>query len=239
MSKASARRLNVEPLVTFITPLERCEYLPDREWQLQYEIVDRLTAAEYQEKLDAGWRRFGHALFRPACPSCRMCESLRVPVLSFNPNRSQRRAWRANQDAVTLRIGVPEWSPEKEALRRKFQEFQSHAKGWPEETADYEDMLVHNPVPTEEWRYYVDDRLAGVGYVDGVPSGLSAIYFFYDPDERERSLGTFNVLSIIAAAYKRELPYVYLGYYVKGCRSLEYKANFAPHERLRDSGEWR
>jgi arginine-tRNA-protein transferase len=229
----------VDPIVTFITPLERCEYLPDREWQLQYEIVAHLTVAEYQARLDAGWRRFGHALFRPACPSCRMCESLRIPVLSFAPNRSQRRAWRANADAVSLRIGEPAWSPEKDSLRQKFQEHQHHRKGWPEDTADYEEMLVHNPVPTEEWCYYVDDRLIGVGYVDCVSSGLSAIYFFYDPDERQRSLGTFNVLSILAEARTRGLPYVYLGYYVKGCQSLEYKANFTPHERLRDGGAWR
>jgi arginine-tRNA-protein transferase len=228
----------VEPVITFITPLERCEYLPDREWQLQYEIVAELTAQEYQARLDAGWRRFGHALFRPACPSCRRCESLRIAVGAFAPNRSQRRAWRANAESVALHIGEPAWSPEKDALRQKFQEHQHHTKGWPEDTADYEEMLVQNPVPTEEWCYYAGERLIGVGYVDCVPSGLSAIYFFYDPDERQRSLGTFNVLSILAAARRRGVPYVYLGYYVKGCQSLEYKANFTPHERLRD-GDWR
>jgi leucyl-tRNA---protein transferase len=228
----------VEAVLSFVTPLERCEYLHDRQWQLQYEIVSHLSAEAYQTKLDSGWRRFGHALFRPACPSCRACESLRVPVLSFTPNRSQRRAWRDNANAITLQVGEPSWSATKDALRQKFQQRQHDAKGWPEDTADYEEMLVHNPIPTEEWCYYIGDRLVGVGYVDRVPSGLSAIYFFYDPDERHRSLGTFNVMSIIAAACTRALPYVYLGYYVKGCQSLEYKANFKPHERLRDAGDW-
>ncbi len=81
--------------------------------------------------------------------------------------------------------------------------------------------------------------MIGVGYVDALAEGLSAIYFFYDPDERDRSLGTYNVLSLIRGAAKRNLPHVYLGYYVEGCRSLEYKARFRPNEVLGESGEWR
>jgi arginine-tRNA-protein transferase len=77
-----------------------------------------------------------------------------------------------------------------------------------------------------------------VGYVDALPGALSAIYFYYDPDERRRSLGTFNVLSVLAAAAARGVPYVYLGYYVPGCRSLEYKARFRPYELL-EGGTWR
>ena len=90
----------------------------------------------------------------------------------------------------------------------------------------------------EEWRYLLNGRLVGVGYVDALPDGLSAIYYFSDPDERSRSLGTFNVLSIIEEAGRRGLPWVYLGYYVKGCRSVEYKARFAPNEVLGADGTW-
>ena len=116
------------------------------------------------------------------------------------------------------------------------------AKGWPShagETADdYVESFVDNPFPTQEWCYYLGQRLVGVGYVDQLPEGLSAIYFYYDPDERDRSLGTFNVLSILAAARALNVPHVYLGYYVEGCRSLEYKGRFRPNEVLRPDGEW-
>jgi hypothetical protein len=43
------------------------------------------------------------------------------------------------------------------------------------------------------------------------------------PDERHRSLGTFNILALIAAARERGLPHVYLGYYVEGSRSRSAK----------------
>jgi arginine-tRNA-protein transferase len=64
------------------------------------------------------------------------------------------------------------------------------------------------------------------------------MYFFHDPDERDRSLGTYNVMSILRAAAEWELPHVYLGYYVAGCRSLEYKARFRPNETLQPDGTW-
>jgi arginine-tRNA-protein transferase len=97
---------------------------------------------------------------------------------------------------------------------------------------------VDNPFATEEWSYYAGNRLIGVGYVDRLPGALSAIYFFHDPDERRRSLGTFNVLAILEAARAQRIPYVYLGYYVEGCRSLEYKARFKANEVLAPDGTW-
>jgi hypothetical protein len=72
--------------------------------------------------------------------------------------------------------------------------------------------------------------LLGVGYMDALPEALSAIYFYYGAEGRSRSLGTFHVLSMIASAQERGLLHAYLGYYVAGCRSLEYKARYRPNE---------
>ena len=116
-------------------------------------------------------------------------------------------------------------------------------KGWPQhpakDAAAYRESFVHNPAFTEEWCYYLNDRLIGVGYADVLPSSMSAIYFFYDPDERVRSLGTWNVLCLLDRCAAQKLPYLYLGYYVAGCRSLEYKANFKPNQIRHADGRWR
>jgi arginine-tRNA-protein transferase len=69
--------------------------------------------------------------------------------------------------------------------------------------------------------------------------GLSAIYFFYDPRERHRSLGTWNVLCLLDEAVRRGLPFVYLGYYVEGCPSMAYKPRFAPNQVRGSDGVWR
>jgi leucyl-tRNA---protein transferase len=233
----------MESLLVFTPPPSSCGYLPSESWQLTYEIVGEQSAAEYMERLKSGWRRFGHSLFKPTCPACQKCQSLRIPVATFATDRSQRRAAAANDGEVTLRIGTPSVTTAKLDLYDRFHSFQHDSKGWPdhgtESPRDYIDSYVANPFVTEEWCYYLGDKLIGVGYVDHLPEGLSAIYFFYDPDERDRSLGTFNVLSVISAAKKWKLPHVYLGYYVEGCKSLEYKARFRPNEVLGSDGEWR
>jgi leucyl-tRNA---protein transferase len=221
-----------------MTPLARCEYLPDRLSQLRYELAPALQPADYVGRLEAGWRRFGPAMFRPECPSCAMCQSLRVPVAAFHASESQRRAWRRNHGTVAVRFGSPATSRDRLDLWRKFHEHGHRTKGWPAETGNGPGIMLHNPFPIEEWTYYLDDRLVGVGYVDVLPGSLSAIYFYWDPEERPRSLGTFHVLSMIAAVRERDLAYVYLGYYVEACRSLEYKARFRPNEVLRGGSRW-
>jgi arginine-tRNA-protein transferase len=233
----------MESLIRFTAPPSPCGYLHDRNWSLEYEHVASASPAEYMRRMREGWRRFGHTLFRPQCPSCTACHSLRVLVDRFRPDRSQRRARKANDSAVELRIGEPRVTRSRLALYDRYHAFQSDLKGWPQHPAkdpdSYRESFVDNPFPIEEWCYYLGDVLVGVGYVDVLPEGLSAIYFYYDPQQRQRSLGTWNVLRVIEEAGRRRLPHVYLGYFVAGCRSLEYKARFAPNEALGPDGAWR
>jgi leucyl-tRNA---protein transferase len=225
-------------LMTFVSEADRCQYLSDQQWRFEYEIVASATPSEYGDRLRNGWRRFGYSLFRPVCDTCMRCQSVRVPVSSFTPDRSQRRAWKANDGTTTLTIGEPSETAEKRQLFDDFHRYQHDSKGWSNGTSDYQEMFVANPFPTEEWCYRIAGRLVGVGYVDRVPDGLSLIYFFHDPQSRDRSLGTFNILRAIEVARAAMLPNVYLGYYVEGCRSLEYKGRFRPNESLRLDGSW-
>jgi arginine-tRNA-protein transferase len=236
----------MESLFRYTASPSPCGYLPDRQWSLEYEYVGAMTNGEYLQRLLEGWRRFGRMLFRPACPSCRACRSLRVVVDCFRADRSQKRAWRANAGAVEPRVGKPSATRAKLALYDRYHAFQAVHKGWPEhpakDAASYAESFVRHPFPVEEWCYYLGDRLVGVGYVDVLPGaegGLSAIYFYYDPEERHRSLGTYNVLRAIEEARRRGMPYAYLGYYVEGCAGMTYKARFAPNQVRGEDGVWR
>jgi arginine-tRNA-protein transferase-like protein len=92
---APARTLGLRPRhaapVTFLSTLSSCEYLPDRSWQLYYELVSHLQPTDYMQRLQQGWRRFGWAIFRPECPSSRMCEPLRVTVATFRLDSTWKR----------------------------------------------------------------------------------------------------------------------------------------------------
>jgi arginine-tRNA-protein transferase len=232
----------METLLRYVAAPSTCGYLPDQIWSLEYEMVRTLTPDEYMDRLRLGWRRFGTMMFRPQCPMCRQCKSLRIVVDRFRPDRSQRRTARLNDGEVELRIGSPNVSRARLDLYDRFHAFQSDHKGWPDHPAkddgSYRDSFVNNPFRTEEWCYFLGGELVGVGYVDVLPAGLSAIYFYYEPEERHRSLGTWNVLNVIAEAARRRVPYVYLGYFVPGCSSLAYKARFAPNQILGEDGRW-
>jgi arginine-tRNA-protein transferase len=239
----------MESLFRYIAAPSPCGYLPDRSWSMEYEYVRSLSRGEYLQRLQENWRRFGSMLFRPACPTCSACRSLRVDVRQFRPNRSQRRARQANDGLVELRIGKPSVTRAKLDLYDRYHAFQADHKGWPEhpakDAASYAESFVHQPFVAEEWCYYLHTKLIGVGYVDCLPDegtgagGLSAIYFFYEPQARHRSLGTYNVLRLIEEAQKQQLPYVYLGYFIEGSASMTYKANFVPNQLRDKDGTWR
>ncbi len=221
----------------------RCSYLPGRDARLEYQFAIEIDAAEYSDRMLRGWRHFGRALFRPRCRGCDACQSIRIDVARFRPDRSQRRAWKANHGDLRVEVADPAAGPEQLDLYRRYHEHQAEAKQWParrDEGADhYFEAFVDNPFPVQEWRYRLGDALVGVGYVDPLPVGPSAITFIHDPAHRDRSLGTFNVLALVDHARALGQAHVYLGYYVADCPSLAYKARFGPNQVLGPDGEWR
>jgi arginine-tRNA-protein transferase len=116
----------------------------------------------------------------------------------------------------------------------------------PKSERNSKDPKKENPKPTDQDVSDLDDSDLGfpsdfgfrISDLSG-EGGLSAIYFFYDPRQRHRSPGTWNVLCLIEEAARRGLPYLYLGYYVAGCASMSYKPRFVPNQLRGDDGVWR
>ena len=188
--------------------------------------------------MDAGFRRSGRFIYQPACAGCRECVPLRVPVEQFVPSKSQRRCARRNADLV-VSIHKPQPSGEKYALYARYLD-QWHGKN----DSDYDEFvsfLYDSPVDTLEFEYRDrrGNRLLAVGICDICPTSLSSVYFYFDPAESRRSLGTFGALREIAFAREGRTPYYYLGYWIRGCGSMSYKADFRPHEILCTDGVWR
>lgn len=81
-------------------------------------------------------------------------------------------------------------------------------------------------------------RLIGVSVLDLIPSGLSSVYFFYDPEYQRLSLGVLSALCEIQLLNfgfqncPKEFKYYYMGFYVHDCSKMKYKANFGPSELL-------
>ena len=233
----------MEIVARWSEPSGPCHYSAAHNCRFEYLRVAALDRDEYMALLLAGWRRFGYTVFRQNCTGPGACRSLRIDVARFRPDRSQRRTRKANEGAIDLRIGNPAVTLEKLALFDRFHAERSRSRGWsPSETGDapeYAGRYLLNPFPTQEWCYFLGDALVGVGYVDELAGGLSAIYFIRDPIHDDRSLGTWNVLCLLERAALLDLPHVYLGYHRDGCPSLQYKGRFHPHQCLDADGHWR
>jgi arginyl-tRNA--protein-N-Asp/Glu arginylyltransferase len=233
----------MKTIARWTEPPGPCVYVSDHTCKYEYVLVKKMHPDEYMAYLLAGWRRFGYTLFRQNCSGRNACRSLRVDAARFRLDRSQRRTRKANEGAIRLLIGNPEVTPQKVALVDRFHSDRSQTRGWSRrkfgDAAEFASRFVSNPFPTQEWCYFRDDVLVGIGYVDQLAGGLSAIYFVRDPTLRDYSLGTWNVLCLIDKALALGLPHVYLGYHVLGCPSLEYKARFRPNQRLDPDGVWR
>jgi arginine-tRNA-protein transferase len=74
---------------------------------------------------------------------------------------------------------------------------------------------------------------------DRARESLSSVYFYFDPSESKRGLGTLGALREIQWAASNSIAYYYLGYWVESCGAMNYKASFDPHEILCSDGVWR
>jgi arginyl-tRNA--protein-N-Asp/Glu arginylyltransferase len=223
-----------------VLPGHDCSYLPGRRSVSRAFMAGGMSGAAYHRFMDAGFRRSGKLVYQPVCPGCRACVPLRVPVAGFAASKSQRRCWRQNQD-LGVTVGPPVATEDKFDLYRRYAtEWHGKPDGEEHGWDTFESFLYDSPVDTLEFCYRdAAGRLLAVGICDVCPSSLSSVYFYHDPADSRRGLGTFGALYEIGAARRQGVPHYYLGYWIAGCGAMAYKANFRPCEGLDTDGVWR
>jgi len=219
-----------------LSPPSPCPYLPDRTLVYSFFFADNVNLAELSWFLSRGWRKFGHYFFRPACPGCRACTPLRIPVQRFAPSRSQKRVLRR---CAQVRVNFGQVRYEKEL----FDLYHTHSQNRFGQESTFDEFIanLHSPpCPALLARYEENGRLLGAGYLDLCSDGLSSVYFVFDPSSAHLSPGIFSVLREIEETRNMGLPHYYLGYVVPGCERMAYKAGFHPHQLFSwDDELWR
>jgi leucyl-tRNA---protein transferase len=230
----------------YLTAPSPCPYLGGREERKVFTHLVGERAPELNNILtQGGFRRSQSIAYRPACEGCRSCVSVRVVAKDFRPTQSMRRIARRNDDiASEMRIAVP--TSEQYAIFRAYLDSRHRDGGMADMTVlDYAMMVEDSHIETRiiEYRRLATDAphraggdLVAIALTDVLGDGLSMVYSFFEPDEAARSLGTFMVLDHIARAQRMGLAYVYLGYWVRGSRKMDYKSRFRPQERLMPDG---
>ena len=230
----------------YLTAPSPCPYLPGQEERKVFTHLVGERAAELNNLLTlGGFRRSQSIAYRPACERCRACVSVRVIAEEFRPTRNMRRVLDRNCDLIgEIRVAVP--TSEQYSVFRAYLDARHYDGGMADMTVlDYAMMVEDSHVQTRLIEYRRCDSHAGapnkgellaVALTDVLKDGLSMVYSFYEPEPEHRSLGTFMILDHIARARRMGLAYVYLGYWVRGSRKMDYKGRFLPQERLAPEG---
>jgi len=225
-------------IIEFSTLESPCVYINGPMMKMEYKYIKECSLTLSSKLTQHGWRRFGHYYSRPACDNCTACESMRINTQEFSFSKSVKRIIKKNVETRVL-IRKPSISIDHLNLYEKYHKYMQREKGWeyyPLNAESYADLYAKGfSAYGYEILYIRDEKLIGVDLVDFLEDGLSAIYFYYDPDYRHLSLGKFSLYKQIEMAKERELSWVYLGYYVKECASLNYKASYKPHEILKNN----
>lgn len=218
------------------------------------EHLDKEFSHEYifGNLIQKGFRRSGQYFYLQICEHCDECTPIRINTKEFIISKSQKNAWKKNQDIeVTVCTDSALFSTDEKAFL--FREYDNYHNG---HKSDYKKLSIEEAKETlalmyggykgaVNMEYRLNGKLIGVGLLDvtedsnGVKNALSSNYFYYDVSDEvlKRSIGVFSVLKEIEYCLKNNITYYYLGLYLPNCRKMNYKINYKPFELLKD-GEW-
>ncbi len=226
----------------YVTAPQECPYLKE---QTERKLFTALNGPDSQILNNAlskqGFRRSQNVLYRPSCADCSACLSARIPIKAFSFSKSEKRVLRRNAH-VTREIKTPWASFDQFNLFKKYVDFR-HDKGGMSgmNEAEFTSMIEETSVKTILCEYTLiknqSECLVAASLTDVIEDGLSMVYSFYEPELADLSLGKYMILDHINLARSMSLPYLYLGYWVKGSRKMDYKSQYEPLE-LFANGKW-
>ena len=223
-----------------ISKAVNCPYIKGKLFIQEFFYAYELNEREFDEFLNAGWRRFGLYFFRPVCNDCKACIPIRISCSGFTTTKSQRRVIKKNIH-TEVRLSPPFYSDEIFEIYRK------HSKvkfGQESEISRFKESFFTAAVPSAQSEYYINGKLIGVGFIDISLNALSSVYFIYDPDYASFSLGVFSVLKEIEIAKELGVSHYNLGYWIKENQRMSYKGNYKPFQtyhwekKVWNNGDW-
>ena len=222
----------------FASTAEPCSYLDNRNAVSAFANphID-MDMRTYNELIQHGFRRSGGYVYRPHCPSCQECISVRIPLKKQNFTRNELRTLRRNSD-LNVTCSKNKYRDEHFDLYKRYISSRHNDGSMANPSkSDYHRFLISDWTDTQFIEFRLDKQLIAVAVSDILSTGLSAVYTFFDPKYAARSPGHFAILTQISEAKARDLDYLYLGYWIKECDKMSYKRRYKPLEGFA-SDQW-
>lgn len=206
-----------------------CSYLPDRKSNSVFLDPDEDVSVELLNTLHLnGFRRSGRLVYRPHCEGCSECMSCRVINDLFEPSKNQKKALTRNK-GIHMRWRESGYYEEHYNLYDRYiSERHNDGSMYPPTPEQYKDFIVEGLGNHKFLEFYQGEELVGCSIVDFYNDGLSAVYSYYKPELAKKSIGRFIIVSLIKLSRQYNLPYTYLGYLVRNCQKMSYKAEYQP-----------
>ena len=228
-------------LLFYPTPPSPCSYLPQQESKSIFLHPDQSIDDDLYHQLSLlGFRRSGGHIYRPWCDDCQACKSVRVLAQEFSPSRNQKRLLSRNKDLHVTWEAASYSDLYYDLYQRYINLRHSDGDMYPPSEEQFTSFLCQPSAGVTNYFlcFWLGEQLLSVAVVDLLPDGSSAIYTFFDPDQEQRSLGKLAILWLLNWTKQNDLKYVYLGYWVKNCRKMDYKINYKPLQ-IFDGLQWR
>ena len=229
-----------ESLALYLGTEAACSYLPNEQSRNIFPDPNLPMSNDlYSQLIQNGFRRSGDQVYRPHCEGCSACVPVRINIVDFKPNRSQRRCIKRNDDLIVIQRPAGFVAEHYDLYVRYLKS--RHPDGGMDETSEeiYSQFLTSSWSKTRfiELRTESDLKLMAVIVTDLVHDGGSAFYTFFEPDESQRSLGTYAILKQIEIIQAQGLSHLYLGYWIAQCQKMSYKTAFSALEGF-DGSQW-
>ena len=171
MSYKSPRR----PQFFYTTAPLPCPYLAGR---TERKVVTEIAGAEADALHDrlsrAGFRRSHNIAYAPVCPGCQACIPIRIPVATFQPDRTLRRIARANARVEGYEVPARATAEQYQLFQRYQQARHGAGDMATMSFYDYRAMVEDTPIETFVIEFRdPDDRM--VARLPDRPAGRRAV----------------------------------------------------------------
>ena len=216
----------------YISDSSKCAYYPNKDEKKIFTFIKNFENQDfYNYLISKGFRRSQNVLYNQICEGCNKCIPIRINITNFNYSKNHKRLiskGKIFKRNISEKVTYEQFNLFKKYLEFKHPDSEMNNMIYP----DYYSMKKTTGIETKIIEYRANDNLAACCITDFLDNALSMVYSFYSSEFLKYSPGKFMILDHINLNETFDKELLYLGYWINGCKEMDYKKNFNSSEVL-------